>query len=230
MHLKKPSAKWQPFCVGLIVTSCQSASLPVLSFCPVCSLTRTCINSLAPEKLLCHFKTAIFNLVLLIGFFTSSKDNALRWMPRDLTDDKSTLVQVMAWCRQATSHYLSQCWPSSMSPYGITRPQWVNSSPPGQNGRHFAGNIFRCIFVNEKFCILIQISLKFVPKWQYVSIGLGNGLAPNRRQAITWTNDDLVHWCIYVALGGDELTHCSLGDLDEISEMWFSLLTYSLVC
>ena len=49
-------------------------------------------------------------------------------MPQDLTDDKSTLVQVMAWCRQATNHYLSQCWPTSLSPYGVTRPQWVNSS------------------------------------------------------------------------------------------------------
>ena len=39
---------------------------------------------------------------------------------------KSTLVQVMAWCHQATSHNLSQCWPRSMSPYGVTRPQWVN--------------------------------------------------------------------------------------------------------
>ena len=47
-------------------------------------------------------------------------------MPLDLTDDKSTLVQVMAWCHQATSHYLGQCWPRSMSPYGVTRPQWVN--------------------------------------------------------------------------------------------------------
>ena len=28
-----------------------------------------------------------------------------------------------AWYHQATSHYLSQCWPSFMSPYGITRPQ-----------------------------------------------------------------------------------------------------------
>ena len=35
---------------------------------------------------------------------------------------QSTLVQVMAWCRQATSHYLSQCWPRSLSPYGVTRP------------------------------------------------------------------------------------------------------------
>ena len=39
-----------------------------------------------------------------------------------------------------------------------------NSSPPGQNGRHFADDSFKCIFVNEKFCILIKFSLKFVPK------------------------------------------------------------------
>ena len=32
----------------------------------------------------------------------------------------------MAWCHQATSHYLSQCWPRSLSPYDVTRPQWVN--------------------------------------------------------------------------------------------------------
>ena len=44
-----------------------------------------------------------------------------------LTDDKSTLVQIMAWCRQATSYYLSQCWWRSLSPYGVTRPQWVKN-------------------------------------------------------------------------------------------------------
>ena len=32
----------------------------------------------------------------------------------------------MAWCRQAASHYLSQCRPIPMSPYGVTMPQWVN--------------------------------------------------------------------------------------------------------
>ena len=37
-------------------------------------------------------------------------------------------------------------------------PGVINSSPPEQNGRHFA-DIFKCIFINEKFCILIQ---KFV--------------------------------------------------------------------
>ena len=39
----------------------------------------------------------------------------------------------------------------------------INSSPPGQNGHHFADDIFWSIFMNEKFCILIEISLKFVP-------------------------------------------------------------------
>ena len=31
----------------------------------------------------------------------------------------------MAWCCLATSHYLNQYWPRSMSLYGIIRPQWV---------------------------------------------------------------------------------------------------------
>ena len=83
-------------------------------------------NSLAPGRSGCDSKNGIFNFVLLIGIFRSSHNNALRWMPQDLTDDKSTLAQVMAWCHQATSHYLSQCWLSSLSPYGVTRPQWVN--------------------------------------------------------------------------------------------------------
>ena len=63
---------------------------------------------------------------MLIAIFRISHDNALWWMSQDITDDKSTLVQVMAWCHQAPSHYLSPCWPSSMSPYGFLRQQWVN--------------------------------------------------------------------------------------------------------
>ena len=81
------------------------------------------------------------------------------------------------------------------------------ASRPGQNGRHFTDVIFKCIFMNEKFCILIWISLKFVP----------NGPNDNKptlveeiawcRTAITWTNADPVHQCIHAALGGDGLPH-----------------------
>ena len=30
-----------------------------------------------------------------------------------------------------------------------------------------------------------------------------NGMTPTRRQAIIWTNDGIVYWCIYVSLGLD---------------------------
>ena len=58
-------------------------------------------NSLAPGTSGCNFKNVIFYLVLLIGVLRSLYDNALRWMLHDLTDDKSTLVQGMAWWHQA---------------------------------------------------------------------------------------------------------------------------------
>ena len=41
--------------------------------------------------------------------------------------------------------------------------------------------------------------------YQYFSIGAENGLAPNRRQAIIWTNDDPVQRRIYASLGLNEL-------------------------
>ena len=36
-------------------------------------------------------------------------------------------------------------------------PIEINSSPFGQNGRHFSDNIFRCIIMNEKLGVLIRI-------------------------------------------------------------------------
>ena len=35
---------------------------------------------------------------------------------------------------------------------------------PWQNDHHFTEDILKYFFVNEKFCISIQISLKFVPE------------------------------------------------------------------
>ena len=64
----------------------------------------------------------IFKQILAIDGWGICCEIALIWMSLDFTDDQSTLVQVMAWCRQATSHCLSQYWPRSLSPYGVTRP------------------------------------------------------------------------------------------------------------
>ena len=41
----------------------------------------------------------------------------------DLIHDKSTLVEVIVWCRQAASHYLYQWWAVSMTPCGTTGSQ-----------------------------------------------------------------------------------------------------------
>ena len=71
---------------------------------------------------------------------------------------------------QATSHYLNQWWLGywricaslGLSELMVNSP--VNSSPPEENGRYLTDDIFKCIFMNEKFRILIEISLNFVPE------------------------------------------------------------------
>ena len=40
--------------------------------------------------------------------------------------------------------------------------QTINSSPPGQNGRHFADDMFKRIFVNENIWISSKSSLKYI--------------------------------------------------------------------
>ena len=75
---------------------------------------------------ICKFQMSNFQAILVNAGRGISNEVAIRWMSPDLTDDKSTLVLVMAWCLQAASHYLSQCWLRSMSSNGITRPQCVN--------------------------------------------------------------------------------------------------------
>ena len=66
------------------------------------------INSLTPGK------CGIDSWALLTKLLSCEYHKALA--------DKSTLVQAMVWCRQATSYFLSRSVPL----YGVTRPQWVS--------------------------------------------------------------------------------------------------------
>ena len=85
------------------------------------------LNSLSRGRFGSNFINVIFKLIIQ----NSSMDNhckfdgEMKWMPQTLINEKSTLIQVMTWCRQVTSHYLRQCWLRLMLTYGITRPQWV---------------------------------------------------------------------------------------------------------
>ena len=73
----------------------------------------------------------------------------------------------MAWCLQATSHYMRQCWPRSMFPYGITRPQWVKRLISGWM-HHQISILDTYMFViglkNHWFwCQLIEVETKWPP-------------------------------------------------------------------
>ena len=111
-------------------------------------------------------------------------------------------------------------------------PHWcfclINSSPPGQNGHHFADNIFKCIFMDEKFYILTWISLKFVPKGP-----IDNDAA--LVQVIAWhqTSDKplpepmLTQLTIYATLGGDKLTSWNnLVSINPLCIIHVAILTY----
>ena len=52
-------------------------------------------------------------------------DISLKFFCNGQIANKSTLVQVVAWHHQATSHYLNLYWPKCLAPYGIAGPQWV---------------------------------------------------------------------------------------------------------
>ena len=71
----------------------------------------------------CNLKLVTFKVVSSIDILSICYEIALRYMPQDLANDKSTLVQVMAWCRQATGHYLSRSW------HCATMPSWVCPAP-----------------------------------------------------------------------------------------------------
>ena len=59
-------------------------------------------------------------LLILLRNLATCCEIAVNWMPKSLTIDKLLLNQVIAWCRQARSHYRSYVYPDLLSPYDFT--------------------------------------------------------------------------------------------------------------
>ena len=90
------------------------------------------------------------------------------------------LVQIMAQHQQGNRPLSEPMMFRLPTNICVTQLQWVKSAlcllmcshflsifnilRPRQNGRHFAADIFTCIFLNENVWISIKISLKFLPK------------------------------------------------------------------
>ena len=122
-------------------------------------------------------------------------------MSLDRTEGKSTLVQLMAWCRQATSHYLSQRWPRSVSPYGVIKPQWVLSHWLLGDMSVIKSMFFNIIIQNNRLDSRCGIALRWMPqnlnnKSTVVQVMAWCHQAPShylsviRHQAFTWTDVD----------------------------------------
>ena len=62
-----------------------------------------------------------------------------------LIDNKSSLIQLMAWCCQVRSHYLNQLWQT----HGVTRPELGNGSLTVTNIYRQTSNIRRTLVGNE---------------------------------------------------------------------------------
>ena len=86
------------------------------------------INSLVSGKCICDLKLVIFRFISRRDNLRISCETVPGRMTQHLADHWSTLVQAMAWCRQATSHNPSYCRPISMPPYGDTRPHCKSSN------------------------------------------------------------------------------------------------------
>ena len=76
---------------------------------------------------------------------------------------------------------------------------------PRQNCWYFAGDIFKHIFLNENCLILIQISLRFVPKRRIHNNTALVLIMAWRREGDKPLSYKIVYWRIYASLGLKEL-------------------------
>ena len=79
----------------------------------------------------------------------------------------SDIYYSITWTGGSWLVWLCEMWFDS--PY-CTDMLAFNTLRPRRNGRHFAGDTFKYIFLNENVIISVEISLKFVPKGQINNI------------------------------------------------------------
>ena len=70
-----------------------------------------------------HWHQRIANVILNVWFqihldiSSISSEMSARWISQNLVERWSALVEVRAWCCEATSHNLYQCWSIILTPY-----------------------------------------------------------------------------------------------------------------
>ena len=150
------------------------------------STKRSCVTSLE-----CCMRLALFKLVLcnthLTLWFPLLKGKTLPYdllkisKPWHLTLGHCFCSHIRRAAQQECCRYACRIseqhdhWNTECQGFEISRDLVIGILPfktlrPIQDGRHFADDIFKCIFLNENTWISGNISLKFVPKGQINNI------------------------------------------------------------
>ena len=142
------------------------------------------------------------------------------------TDAKSTLAQVMAWCLQATSHYLSQCRPTFMTLHAIS---WWFHCISSANGLEISQS---CPQPSRPAMVYLYYLVWFCgsARLQYLQ-HINSGDTAVLHKAIQnrtsdkhfiWTNDGIVYWRIYSWLSLLATNH-------YLNQWWHSLLMHIFI-
>ena len=140
-------------------------------------------------------------------------------MPQNLTNVKSILVQVMAWCHHPPSSHRSQCCPNYLLPHGVTRPQWINSSPPSAAYmRQWIGlalvQVMACHLLGTKPLPEPMLSYCQLDSWEQISVKYESELYHFHWRKCLW-NCRLPKWRPFCP-GGDELR-----EVETSATLWY---------
>ena len=114
--------RWQHFrLVGHLVSLMMLLSPLLLSL-----KTLPLAFTLGPLRVVAVISKVLFSLYRIVAWPPAAKllPCGCNIVIKNTTNEKSKWIVTMIWCPQATSYYLSQCWPSCVSPSGPTMPQW----------------------------------------------------------------------------------------------------------
>ena len=88
----------------------------------------------------------------------------------------------MAWRRPGAKPLSEPMMVSLLTHICVTRPQWVNSFKPKQNGWCFVDGNFKRIFLIENVRILFKFHWNEFMNWKQNGTGSGNCVDPMRRK------------------------------------------------
>ena len=122
------------------------------------------VNTLRSRQHGRHFADDILKGIFLNENVIISIKKSLKFVPKGPINNIPALVQIMAWCWPGDKPLSEAMVGSLLTHICVTRPQWVNTLRPRENGWNFADNNFKCI-IKWDSCIhkeRFQLSVPFL--------------------------------------------------------------------